>query len=99
MPEQTSLDEHEASPHAEIFPESPRTVRLHLESDEAVPEHRHPGTGIVLHLLDGALELTLGEETYDLAAGDLIQFDGDQPIAPHAREESDALLVFAPKRD
>ncbi|WP_254764163.1 cupin domain-containing protein [Natrinema marinum] len=100
MPERTSLDDLESAPHAEVFEDrSPRTVRLRLATDERVPEHRHPDSNVVLHLVDGALELTLGDEVYDLEPGDVVRFDGDQDISPHALENSTALVVFAPKTE
>jgi len=100
MPAITSVDELEATPHAEVFDErNPRTVRLRLEADDSVPAHRHPESNVVLHLLEGEVELTLGDEVYTLESGDIAQFDGDQDISPHAIDESTALLVFAPKTD
>lgn len=96
--ELTSLETLEQTPHAEVFDQrDPRTVRLHLDVDEHVPKHQHPGVNVVLYVVAGALELTLGEEMYDVSAGDVVRFDGEQAISPRAREESTALVVFAPK--
>lgn len=50
---------------------------------------------MLCHLLDGWLELTLGDETHELAAGDIARFDSDQEITPHAIQASTALLVLA----
>jgi len=100
MVELTTLDDLEDAPHAEVFEDhEPRTVRLELEAGERIPEHTHPGQDIVLHLLSGELELTLGEETHELQAGQLAQFSGDQEISPHAVEPSTAVLVFAPSTE
>lgn len=100
MPELTSLESLEEAPHAEVFEErTPRTVRLRLDADEHVPKHRHPESNVVLHVLSGAVELTLGDDVYDLESGDVIRFDGDQDVSPHAVEDSTALVVFAPKTD
>ncbi|QLK26142.1 cupin domain-containing protein [Natrinema zhouii] len=100
MPAITSVDELEATPHAEVFEErTPRTVRLRLEADDRVPAHRHPESNVILHLLEGEIELTLDDEVYPLESGDIAQFDGDQDISPHAIDDSTALLVFAPKID
>lgn len=97
MTEHVSLDDLEKTPHAEVFDESaPRTVRLRLDAGERMPAHTHPGTNIVLHLVSGRLELTVGEDTYDLRAGDLARFGGDQEISPHAVDPSTAVVVFAP---
>jgi quercetin dioxygenase-like cupin family protein len=98
--ERTSLDDLTATPHAEVFDERrPRTVRLQLPAGERVPEHTHPGTDVVLHLLDGRLELTVGDETHDLSPGELVRFSGDETVSPHAVEASTAVVVFAPTGD
>ncbi|MBZ6495900.1 cupin domain-containing protein [Natrinema longum] len=98
MPERTSLEDLEKAPHAEVFEErTPRTVRLQLTADERVPKHRHPESNVVLHVLSGAVEVTLGDDVYDLEPGDVVRFDGDQDVSPYAVEDSTALVVFAPK--
>lgn len=97
MPEITTLDELTKTPHAEIFEDHrPRSVRLQLDAGEHVPEHTHPGTNIVLHLVSGHLELSLDDETYDVNPGQLVQFSGKREISPHAIEPSTAIVVFAP---
>lgn len=98
MIEHTTLTELDETPHAEVFDRrEPRTVRLELAAGETVPEHRHPGSNVVLHLLEGSIELALGDERFDLAPGELVRFDGDQPVSPTAAEDSTAVVVFAPK--
>jgi len=100
MPEITSIDALESTPHAEVFDvDEPRTVRLQLEADDRMPKHRHPESNVVLYVLEGTLELTLGNQSYDLEQGAVVRFDGDQPISPHALTASAALLVFAPKTE
>ncbi|MFD1564195.1 cupin domain-containing protein [Haloarchaeobius amylolyticus] len=100
MPEITSVGSLESTPHAAVFDvDAPRTVRLQLEADERMPKHRHPKSNVVLYVLDGTLELALGDDSYDLESGDVVRFDGDQEISPHARTACAALLVFAPKTD
>ena len=101
MPELTSLSDLTETPHAEVFDDGgdPRAVRLHLEADERIPEHRHPESNVVFHLLSGSLELSLDGESYELESGDLVRFDGDREVAPNALEKSTALIVFAPKRE
>lgn len=91
-----SLDELEATPHARPFPDAePDTVRLELEAGESVPPHTHPDRRIVLYLIEGAIELEVGEETHELAAGDVARFEGDREISPRAIEDSTALIVLA----
>lgn len=94
------LDELEGEPHAQVFPGAePTTIRLRLAGGEEVAAHSHPERKIVLHLLEGALELRVGDETHELAAGDVARFDGDQEIAPRAVEDATALLVLAQRED
>ena len=97
MAEITSLDDLTGSPHAEVFSDAPRTVRLSLDAGESVPEHRHPDTDVLIHVLSGVIELGLDDETHQLEAGDLIRFDGDRTVSPYAVEESTAVVVFAPR--
>lgn len=100
MPDVTSLEVLTATPHADVFEDrTPRTVRLQLAADERVPRHRHPDSNVVLYVRSGAVELTLGDEVYDLEPGDVVRFDGDQEISPYAVDDSTALVVFAPKEE
>ncbi|MFB6160723.1 MAG: cupin domain-containing protein [Haloferacaceae archaeon] len=100
MPEITSLDGLTKTPHAEVFDEHrPRAVRLRLGAGERVPEHRHPGTNVVLHLVSGRLELALDGETHELEPGQLVRFGGEREVSPRAIEASTAVVVFAPATD
>lgn len=97
MPEITAIDELTETPHAEVFEQrEPRTVRLELDAGESVPPHTHPGTNVVLHLLDGRLDLALDGEGRELSTGDVARFSGEREVSPHAVEPSTALIVFAP---
>jgi quercetin dioxygenase-like cupin family protein len=78
-----------------LFEGAPKTVRLALEAGDRVPPHQHPDREIVCYVVDGEIEMTLGDETVELAAGDAARFSGDQDISPRAREDSVALLVLA----
>ncbi|QKY19422.1 cupin domain-containing protein [Halolamina sp. CBA1230] len=97
MPEITAIDDLTETPHAEVFTQrEPRAVRLELDAGDEVPPHTHPGANVVLHLLDGRLDLSLDGETYELAPGDVARFSGEREISPQAVEASTALVVFAP---
>jgi quercetin dioxygenase-like cupin family protein len=92
----TALSALEETPHASVFDGSdPRVVRLDLAAGDEIPAHRHPETTVVCHVLAGRVELTLGDATHDLSAGDVARFAGDQPIAPAAVTDATALLVLA----
>ncbi|WP_158057235.1 cupin domain-containing protein [Halorussus halophilus] len=94
MTEKVHLPDLTSTPHAVVFDADPRVVRLRLGTGDELPAHRHPDERIVLHLLKGALELRLGETTHSLTTGDVIRFDGDQDVSPHAVEDAEALLVL-----
>jgi quercetin dioxygenase-like cupin family protein len=96
MPTIETLSALEGSPHANVFPnDEPKTIRLTLDEGESVPAHSHPGRDIVCYLLEGELDLTLGDESYSVTAGDVARFEGEQEIAPEAVEASTALIVLA----
>ncbi|ELZ16435.1 cupin [Haloterrigena salina JCM 13891] len=97
--ERRRLDDLVATPHAHVFDGEPRTVRLELAAGESVPAHRHSERTIVCHVLEGTLEMGLGDEEYVLEAGEILRFDGRQEIAPEARTDATALLVLAPRDD
>ncbi len=97
MPEITAIDVLTETPHAELFERrEPRAVRLGLDAGDEVPPHTHPGTNVVLHLLDGRLDLSLDGESHELEPGDVARFSGEREISPRAIEASTALVVFAP---
>ncbi|ELZ22663.1 cupin 2 barrel domain-containing protein [Halosimplex carlsbadense 2-9-1] len=95
MSEVVHLPDREGDGRGVLFEGAPKTVRLALDAGDRVPPHRHPDTEIVCYVVDGEVEMTLGDETVDLAAGDAARFSGDQDISPKAREDSVALLVLA----
>lgn len=96
MTEIRTLDDLAGEPHANVFPDSePKTIRLTLDEEEGVAPHSHPDRNIVFYLIEGTVELVVGDDTHELVAGDFAQFDGDQRIAPHALEKSIALIVLA----
>jgi quercetin dioxygenase-like cupin family protein len=99
-PQIRHLDDLDAEPHANPFPNTePKTVRLALDEGDSVPAHSHPGRDIVFYLVEGEVELTLGDETHHVTAGDVARFDGDQDIAPTALADSTALIVLAANED
>jgi len=84
---------------APVFPgEEPKTVRPSLEAGDRVPEHRHPERTVVCHVLEGTLELTLGDAIRELEVGGVMRFDGDQPISPAAVTDATALPVLPVRR-
>jgi quercetin dioxygenase-like cupin family protein len=97
-PELAAISDLDGRPHAHVFPESePRTVRLELDAGERVPTHQHPDRDVVCHVIDGELDVTLGDSEVTVSAGEVARFDGAQDISPEATEASTALLVLAQK--
>lgn len=95
-PEVVSLDDLTTEPHAHLFEaDEPQTIRLSLDEGERVAPHQHPDRDVVFHLLEGRIEVMLGEQTATLQAGDVARFDGAQDISPRALESATALLVLA----
>jgi quercetin dioxygenase-like cupin family protein len=100
MPEEATLDELDAAPHARPFEAGePTVIRLALAAGEWVDPHTHPEREIVLSVRSGELEIDLGEETYEAAAGDVLRFDGRTEVSPYAVEDSEALIVLAERAD
>ena len=95
--ERVSVPDPEGEPHAAVFAEGPRTVRLRLDAGESVPEHRHPGEDVLLYVVEGRLDLSVDGATHGLEAGDAVRFDGDLAVSPRAEEPTTALVVFAPR--
>lgn len=100
QPEVTTIDELEEAPHAEVFEtRRPRVVRLQLDPGESVPPHTHPESDVVIHVVEGEMELSLDGESYDLEAGQTIRFSGLREVSPEAKTEAIALVVFAPREE
>jgi len=95
--ELVSLDDLESEPHAVLFEDEPKTIRLALEAGDEIAAHSHPDRQIVFHLLSGSIAVVLDDEEHELSPGDVARFDGDRDISPHALEDSTALLVLAPR--
>lgn len=93
--ERATLEDLEGSSRLRVFDGEPQTIKLALDAGERIPPHRHPDRQIVLHLLEGRLRLTVGNDDHEVEAGELVRFDGNQDISPEALEESTAVLVLA----
>ncbi|MFC6864444.1 cupin domain-containing protein [Halomicroarcula sp. GCM10025817] len=92
-----SLEDLERTGRTRVFEGEPRTVRLALPAGETVPAHTHPGRDIVLHLVEGAVDVTVGGTARSLSGGDVIRFDGRHEVSLTATDDSEALLVLAPQ--
>jgi quercetin dioxygenase-like cupin family protein len=100
MSDVVDLDALNEELRAHVFPgREPQTVRLSLAARGAVSPHQHPEREVVCHVLDGGLDVSLGDETVNLTGGEVARFDGAQDISPRAVEDSTALLVLAKRGD
>jgi len=99
MPETQALDDLTAEPHATVFADAPRTVRLTLDAGDEMPEHDHPGVDVLIVVLSGELSLGLDDETHRLEDGELVRFAGERRITPRAIADTTALVVFSPRGD
>lgn len=89
-----SLDDFDADGRTPVF-EDPYTVHLGLEAGDNIPPHTHPGQAILFAVLEGELDLSVGDETEGLSAGEFASFDGNTDIAVEAIEDVRTLVVFA----
>ena len=92
--EHVRLEDLEGRPGARALDGTPRVIRLALEAGESVPPHDHPGTTVVLHVVDGVLDARLDGESVEVVAGELVRFDGDREVAPRAVEDATALVFL-----
>lgn len=91
-----SLDSLEGYPHASVFDQGPKTVRLALDEGDGVAAHSHPGRDVLIAVLEGTVEVELDEESLTAETGDVVRFDGEREVSPEAVTAATALVVFVP---
>jgi quercetin dioxygenase-like cupin family protein len=72
---------------------------VRIEPNQLMPRHQHPQEQLGI-MLEGTLELTIGDETRVLKPGHAYTIPGD--VAHHARTMDDGCLVldiFSPARE
>lgn len=94
MVERASLTQPAEAKKQPLFEGEPRTVRVTLDEDGEIAAHDHPGSNILFFVTEGSLELSLDDETYELADGDLVRFDGERTISGRAAEPTTAVVVL-----
>jgi quercetin dioxygenase-like cupin family protein len=94
-----SLDDLDDYPHASVFEDSPKTVRLALDAGEGVAAHSHPGKDVLIVVLEGTVEVTLDGDSVTAEEGDVVRFDGEREVAPEAVTDARALVVLAHRAD
>lgn len=72
-------------------------IRMVLTAGKRMPEHRVAGS-IVLHCLEGRLQVEVERQAHALRAGQLLHLPGNVPHAVCALEDSSALLTLVVRR-
>ncbi len=73
-------------------------VRHRMDAGWQGARHAHPHQQVV-YVLSGAIRLVIGEEPYELGAGDSIMVHGGVSHQASASEPSEVLDVFTPARE
>jgi quercetin dioxygenase-like cupin family protein len=73
-------------------------VRHHFEAGWAGARHSHPH-GQLVYVVSGAIRLVVGDQPFELRAGDSIVVDGGVEHEASASEPSEVLDVFTPVRE
>lgn len=69
-----------------------------LDAGAVLPLHRHPHE-MAPNVMSGAIELTVGDETFRLSAGDTFVIPPNVPHSAVALEPSEVIDIFAPTRE
>ena len=99
---------HDASGYTKALDKITRKTLVHgdrtlmtefrLERGAVLPKHKHPHeqTG---YLVAGRMDLTIGDETHAVSAGDSWCIPGYREHSAAAREDAVAIEVFCPVRE
>jgi quercetin dioxygenase-like cupin family protein len=81
-----------------VYGEKSLLAEFRLEKGALLPKHKHPHeqTG---YLVFGRIDLTIGDTTYQVAAGDSWCIHGDVEHHAVAHEDSVAVEAFSPRRE
>jgi quercetin dioxygenase-like cupin family protein len=81
-----------------VFGEKTLMTEFRLQKGSTLPGHAHPHeqTG---YLVSGRIQLTIGDRTYDVAAGDSWCIPGAVSHSALCLEDAVAVEVFAPLRE
>lgn len=77
-----------------------RAMLLHntFEAGSTMAVHSHPHEQIT-YIVEGALDVSIGEQVYSLTAGDSLLIPSNAPHGVVAHERAVAIDVFSPPRD
>ena len=68
-------------------------IRLMVPAGTEIPTHKVPGR-IMLHCLEGRVELGLGDAPVELAAGHWLYLEGGEPHSIRGIEDASLLLTI-----
>lgn len=72
--------------------------KLNFMPGQALPMHKHPGTGVYILVLEGSGSVQIEEEKTEVATGDIINVDGDESFSfSNTGESKTSLYVFLNK--
>lgn len=70
-----------------------RLVHVQLAPGEDVPEHRHPGSDVLIQTLAGTLTVALEGETAEVSSGQLLIASGETPVALRNRSAREVMAL------
>ena len=73
-------------------------AHVYLKQGAIVPEHSHHNEQLT-YILEGALRFTIGGETIDVAAGEVLTIPAHVPHTAEALEDTLDVDVFTPPRE
>ena len=75
-----------------------RVVLMVVRAGSGLAEHHAPGP-IIVHVLEGEIRFTSGDETVNLREGDLLALPSRQPHSVEAVRDTTFLLTIAPEEE
>ena len=85
--------------HAKLIHSDKMTISyVRIEAGELLPRHQHPHEQIT-NILEGELEMTIGEETMLCKPGTIVIIPSNVPHSGRAVTDCLALDVFQPVRE
>ena len=79
--------------HAIVRTAPCEAVRLVVAAGTKIPTHKVPGR-IMLHCIEGQVQLALSERPLDLSPGDWVYLKGNEPHAVRGVEDASLLLTI-----
>ena len=88
------FDDHRVKTKLIIETSSSKEIRILMKKGQTMKEHKAPYP-ILIHLLDGSIELGVSGTSHLLTSGDIIELDADIPHNLHAAENTIIRLTLS----